>query len=178
MSAAIASHWSPRPRTFTITDDAAPAAITQQPLQTMAWNDVKYPVIAARGQRLAVAYSDAGKVRIKTSSDQGQTLSGPRTLVNTGGKKNPSKPWSIDVVGDRMAVTTGVFSKSAGRVTPARMTSSNFGESWSKRNFGNRGTRLATLLKRKQQAPLLREAWDDNAPRGSADTLRARYELP
>ena len=61
---------------------------------------------------------------------------------------------------------------------PQRITSSNFGQDWSTRTFGNKGARHAALLKKKGKAPLLRETWHNNAPRGSADTLRARYELP
>ena len=36
---------------------------------------------------------------------------------------------------------------------------------------------MASWLKKKGQAPLLMEAWHNNAPKGLADTLRARYEV-
>lgn len=152
-------------------------SISGYPLKTIAWNDVRSPQMAARGKRLVVAYSDAGKVRAKTSRDLGETFSGLRTLANTGGVKNPSVPWSIDVVGDRLVATVGAYSKAKGKATPVRMTSSDFGERWSKRNFGNVGARMAAFLKRPNQPSKLQEAWHNNAPKRSADTLRARYEL-
>ncbi len=58
------------------------------------------------------------------------------------------------------------------------MISDDFGQRWSKSGFGNVGPRLAALLKKKNQAPLLVEAWHNNAAKGSDDTLRARYQLP
>jgi hypothetical protein len=152
-------------------------SIAPIPLQTIAWNDVRHPVMKARGKRLVVAYSDAGKVRVKTSRDLGATFSGLRTLANTGGIKNPSVPWSIDVAGDRLVATVGVYNKATGKLTPARMTSSTYGAQWSKRNFGNVGARMAAFLKRPNQPSKLQEAWHNNARKGSADTLRARYEL-
>ena len=152
-------------------------SITGLPLQTIAWNDVRYPQMKARGKRLAVAFSDAGKVRIKTSRNLGETFSSARTLANTGGIKNPSVPWSIDVVGDRIVTTVGVYKKGSGKVSPVRMTTSTFGDRWSKRSFGNVGARMAAFLKRPNQPNKLQEAWHNNAAKGSADTLRARYEL-
>ena len=52
------------------------------------------------------------------------------------------------------------------------------GDSWGTRSFGHVGARVGALLKKKGRAPLLREAWHNNAPKGIRDTLRARYELP
>jgi hypothetical protein len=76
-----------------------------------------------------------------------------------------------------MVATLGVYSKAAGKVTPQRLTSSTFGEKWSKRSFGNKGARYASLIKKKSQPPLLVETWHNNAPKGSNDTIRARYEV-
>lgn len=159
-------------------DVEGPTTITNNPLKTIAWKDVKFPVMDARGKRLAVAYSDAGKVRVKMSKDLGATLGKARTLAGTGGIKNPSRAYSIDLVGDRVVATLGVYSKAAGKVTPQRLTSSTFGEKWSKRSFGNKGARYASLIKKKNQPPLIVESWHNNAPKGSNDTLRSRYELP
>ncbi len=158
--------------------EAGTTNVTNQPLKTIAWKDIKYPVMDARGKRFAVAYTDAGKVRVKTSKDLGATLTSPSTLASTGGIKNPSRAYSMDLVGDRIVSTLGVYSKATGKVTPQRATSSTFGEKWSKRSFGNRGARYAALLKKKNQGPLIVETWHNNAPKGSNDTLRARYELP
>lgn len=159
-------------------DVEPPTTVTNNPLQTIAWKDIKDPVMDARGKRLAVAYSDAGKVRAKTSRDLGATFSKARTLAGTGGIRNPSRAYSIDLVGDSIVSTLGVYSKAAGKVTPQRLTSSTFGERWSKRAFGNRGARYAALIKKKGQRPLVVETWHNNAPKGSRDTIRSRYELP
>lgn len=155
-----------------------PGDISSQPLKTIAWKDVRFPVMDARGKRLAVSYSDAGKVRLKTSRNLGETFSGAMTMASTGGIKNPSRPYSIDVVGDRMVTTTGIYSKAAGKVRPFRMISDDFGATWSKSAFGNVGARKAALLKRKNQGPTFVEAWHNNAAKGANDTIRARYELP
>ena len=152
--------------------------VTTNPLKTIAWKDVKYPVMDARGKRFAVAYTDAGKVRVKTSKDLGETLGRARTLAGTGGIKNPSRAYSLDLMGNRIVSTLGVYSKAAGKVTPQRLTSSTFGEKWSKSTFGNIGARYAALLKKKNTSPLFVETWHNNAPKGSRDTIRARYELP
>ena len=159
-------------------DIASPADINSYPLQTIARKDVSNPVMDARGKRLVMAYTDAGKVRVRTSANLGETVSRPGLLVETGGIKNPSRPYSIDVVGDQVVATAGVYTKTSGKITPYRMTSSNFGENWRKRAFGNVGARLAAQSKKRNQAPQLVEAWHNNAAKGSDDTLRARYELP
>ncbi len=154
------------------------STIGVHPVKTIGWKDIKYPELSARGTRLVVAYSDAGKVRAKTSRDLGQTFAGPLTLANTGGIKNPSRPYSIAVMADRIVATVGVYSQAAGTVAPYRMTSSTFGDTWAKSKFGNKGAREIALLKRAGKAPQFVEAWHNNAPKGYADTLRSRYELP
>jgi len=145
--------------------------------KTIVWNDVKHPVMATKGDRLVVAYSDAGRVKAKTSKDLGTSYSKPHVLAKPGGTKNPSRPYSVDVVGNRIVTTAGIYSAAAGRVTPKRISSSDFGGSWKTASFGNVGARVAALLKVKGQGPLLMEAWHNNAPKGYSDTLRARYEL-
>ena len=156
--------------------DPDTGAIKALPLKTIVWQDVKNPRMAAKSKRLVVAYSDAGKVKAKTSKDLGATFGSPSTLVKTGGLKNQSRPYSVDVVGDRIVATATAYSTATG-YRPQRITSSTFGEKWSSRTFGNKGARYAALLKKSGQDPLLQETWHNNAPKGSADTLRARYEL-
>jgi hypothetical protein len=163
-----------RIKRFTIGGDNS---ITPVPIKTIAWNDVKFPETKARGKRLVVAYSDAGKVRVKTSRDLGDSFASARTLANTGGVKNPSVPWSIDVAGDRLVATVGAYDKANGKLAPMRMTSSTYGARWSKRTFGNTGARVAAFLKRPNLPSKLQEAWHNNAPKKAPDTLRARYEL-
>ena len=158
-------------------DRVTPGAISGVPLKTIVWKDVKHPQMAARSKRLVVAYTDRGKIRAKVSRNQGETLGRPATLARTGGLRNPSKAHSIDLVGDRIVATARVYSKATG-YEPQLITSSDFGDTWSTRTFGNVGARVAALLKKQGRDPLLTEAWHNNAPKGSADTIRARYELP
>ena len=158
-------------------DASASPAFDGEPLKTIVWKDVKQPQMAAKNKRLVVAYTDRGKIRAKVSKDLGENLSRPTTLARTGGLRNPSRAYSVDVVGDRIVATAKVYSKATG-YQPQRITSTDFGDSWSTRTFGNVGARAAALLKSKGQRPLLMEAWHNNAPRGSLDTLRARHELP
>jgi hypothetical protein len=158
-------------------DRSTTGAITGKPLETVVWKTVQQPQMAAKGKRLVVAYTQRGKVRAKVSRDLGESLSSPTTLARTGGARNPSTAQSIDVVGDRILATVRAYSKATG-YRAQRITSSTFGEEWSTRTFGNRGARHAAWLKKKGQEPLLVETWHNNAPKGSFDTLRARYELP
>lgn len=161
---------------FDISSTSA-ATVGGHPLKTIAWNDVKYPAMAARGKRLVVAYTDSGKVRAKFSRDLGATLTTAKTLVGTGGIKNPSKAYAVDVVADRIVVEAGAYSKASGKVTPQRLHSKDAGTSWFKQSFGHVGARYGTLIKKKTGSPQLLEAWHNNAPKGSRDTLRARYEV-
>ncbi len=39
-------------------------------------------------------------------------------MASTGGIKNPSLPYSIDVIGDRIVTTAGIYSKATGKVEP------------------------------------------------------------
>jgi hypothetical protein len=132
--------------------------------------------MAARGNRVALAYGDAGKVKAKLSTDLGVTFGSASTLVGAGNVSNPSTVYSADVVGDRI-----VFEVSANRrgtLTPQRVQSTDAGGSWGTRDFGHIGARVGALLKKKGVAPVLMEAWHNNAPKPATDTLRAKYETP
>ncbi|MEA2026986.1 MAG: hypothetical protein U9O18_09885 [Chloroflexota bacterium] len=155
-------------------DDAS--VITQGPSSIVAWRDVKKPAMASRGNKLVVAYSDAGKVKAKLSTDLGASFGSPVVLVSAGSIKRPSKAYSADVIGDRIVFEVGANKK--GKVTPQRIQSTDAGGTWGTRTYGHIGARVGALLKKKGQAPLLMEAWHNNAPKPSPDTLRARYELP
>ena len=80
------------------------------------------------------------------------------------------------LVGKRVVSTASVYDGS--KLRAQRFSSSDFGQSWRTASFGNVGARMASLLKVKGQPSLLMEAWHNNAPKGSRDTIRARYELP
>jgi hypothetical protein len=144
--------------------------------KTIVWKGVRNPRIAARRDRLAVTYSDAGKVKAKLSRDRGVRLSKPYVLAPTGGTRHPSIPWSIDVVGGNVVATASIYTPTTGKSAPKRISTSDFGQTWKTRNYGNRGARLDAMLKVKAQPARLIEVWHNNAPNGQADTLRARYE--
>ncbi len=152
-----------------------PSIISQGPPSTVAWGDVKAPQMAARGNRLVLAYSDAGKVKAKLSTDVGASFGGPKVLVPSGSIRNPSRAYSADVIGGRIVVEAGANKK--GKVVPQRIQSTDAGATWSTRTFGHIGGRVGALLKKKGQAPLLMEAWHNNAPNPSPDTLRAKHEV-
>jgi hypothetical protein len=141
----------------------------------IVWKDVKYPQLAAHRNRLAVVYSDAGKVKAKLSADAGASVGKPQVLAWAGSNRNPSKPHSVDVNGKRVVSTASVYKD--GKTRAQRFSSSDFGQNWRTSSFGNVGARMATLLKIKGQPSRLMEAWHNNAPKGISDTLRARYEV-
>jgi hypothetical protein len=144
--------------------------------KTIVWQGVSKPRLATKLNRLAVVYSDAGKVKAKLSKDRGVSLSKPYVLASTGGTRNPSYPYSVDVVGGRVVTTAAVYTPATGKTVSKRISSSDFGRSWNTLTFGNRGARVDALLKVKGQPTRLMEAWHNNAPQRAADTLRARYE--
>jgi hypothetical protein len=157
--------------------DAGDASnITAGPVSTLARSDIKRPQIAARGNKVVLAYSDAGKVKAKLSSDLGVTFGTASTVVGAGSIRNPSVVYSADVVGNRIVLE--VAANKQGKLSPQRVQSSNGGATWGTRSFGHIGARMGALLKEKGKAPMLMEAWHNNAPKPNADTLRAKYETP
>ena len=157
-------------------DPGDPSNVTTGAATTVAWKDVRNPQLAARGQKVVLAYSDAGKVKAKLSADLGASFGGATTLVRAGSIANPSRAYSADVVGDRVVLEVSANRK--GKLTPQRIQSTDDGASWATRDFGHIGARVGALLKQKGKAPVLMEAWHNNAPKPSADTLRAKYETP
>ncbi len=155
-------------------DDASD--VTSGPPSTIAWGDVTGPQMAARGQKVALGFSDAGKAKAKLSSDLGASFGEVTRLARPGSIKAPTKVYSADVIGDRIVFEFGVNKK--GVITPTRLQSTDGGESWGERTFGHIGARMGALLKKKGKAPLLMEAWHNNAPKTGADTFRAKYETP
>jgi hypothetical protein len=157
-------------------DAEDPSNITAGPVSTVAWGDIKGPQMAARGNKVALAYGDAGKVRVKLSTDVGVTFGNASTAVSSGSIANPSTAYSADVVGERVVLMVGANKK--GVLSPQRVQSTNGGESWGTRDFGNIGARVGALLKKTGTEPMLMEAWHNNAPKPAPDTLRAKYETP
>ncbi len=155
-----------------------PPNVTGQATQSIAFSGISDPVMAALGQRLVVAYSDAGKVKVEISDDLGATFSNAKSLINTGNAKHPSRPYSLDVVGKRIVLEAGAWSKDDSRLLPRRVQSTDSGATWGSRAYGHKGTRVGALLRGANKSSQLMEAWHNNAPKGSNDTLRARYEQP
>ena len=77
--------------------------ITPGPVDTlMAGKDVYLPVIAGRGNRVALAYGRDGQTHLRTSDDYGAPF-GPRIIVSNYCRNcsyGSSEPLSVDVRGD------------------------------------------------------------------------------
>ncbi len=67
--------------------EGKPPAITRQPAVRLAAKDVQLPQVASRGQKVVVAYSDAGKIKARVSGDDGETFDEPALVVSTGSRK-------------------------------------------------------------------------------------------
>ena len=70
----------------------------------LAAGDALYPQVAARGQKVVVAYTDAGKVKARVSGDGGTHVRRPSLVVGTGHGRAPSQAHSADVSGSRIVV--------------------------------------------------------------------------
>ena len=67
--------------------EGKPPAITRQPAVRLAAKDVQLPQVASRGQKVVVAYSDAGKIKARVSGDDGETFDEPALVVSTGSQE-------------------------------------------------------------------------------------------
>lgn len=152
-------------------ENTSPPSVTPQPARVMASGNVTKPQLAAKGRRVLLAYTQAGKVRARLSKDDGLSFAKPKVVVNRGSIATPSVAHAVDVVGDRLVVEA--TRNQQGTRTPQRIESTNGGSSWSARTFGHAGTRVGVFLKRANTPARLMEAWHNNA---ATDTLRAQYE--
>ncbi len=139
----------------------------------LAWSDVEQPVLTARGRKVAVAYSDAGALKLRLSDDAGASFGGAESLAD-GTSQKPSRARSISLSGTRLVVEA--IDRSGGGRVPARLESTDLGSSWSGLVFGNDGVRLGALQKVSYGESRLKEVLHDDGSR--VDTLRARYEGP
>ena len=139
----------------------------------LAWSDVDHPVLTARGRNVAVAYSDAGTLKLRLSDDAGATFGTAEHLAD-GTIQKPSRARSISMSGTRVVVEA-IDRRGGGRV-PARFESTDLGSSWTGLVFDNDGVRLGALEKVSYGESRLKEVLHDDGSR--VDTLRARYEGP
>jgi hypothetical protein len=146
--------------------------VVKKPTKRLARGDIRWPQIGMRGQRIVLAYTDAGKVKARLSTDGGASFAAADTLVNTGGLRRPSRAYSADIAGQRVVVEA--VARKAGGQTPQRIQSRNGGQAWDARPFGNVGARVGALRKTTGDDSVLIEAWQNNA--SGMDTLRAQYE--
>ena len=161
-----------RMKRFLISGGDTPV-VTPQEASTIAFKDARFPQLAARGQNLALAYSHGGKVKVKRSNDLGASWSGGTRVMGAGSVSKPSKPYSVDVSGDRIVVEAGANKN--GQFLPRRVQSLDGGSSWNVREYGHKGVRVGALLNRNEKPPLLMEAWHNNDA-VATDTLRAQFE--
>lgn len=156
-----------------LVDQSGVLDISPRPTETLAFKDARFPQITARGKQVAVAYSDAGKIKVKLSKSKGASYGKASTIISNGSISRPSRPHSIDMIGSRIVVEASANQQ--GTLSPRRVQSTNLGASWSSRQFGHNGSRVGALMRKKNGTPRLMEAWYNN---GATDTLRASYEKP
>jgi hypothetical protein len=132
-----------------------------------------WPQLAVRGQRVAVAYTDRGKVKVKISTDGGASFGSFDKVIPEGKKATPSKAWSIAISDDRVLLEGA--RNQQGTKTSVRVQTFDLGTTWATSAFGHRGTRKGALFRVGQDESLIREAWHDNGP--NVDKLRAQSEI-
>lgn len=149
-------------------------AVAPQKAATVAFRDIRYPRLAARGQHVVAAYTDAGKVKTKLSQNRGAKFGKADRIIGAGSINKPSRAHSVDVIESRIVVE--VTANQKGTLAPKRIQSQNLGSSWFARDFGHKGTRVGAFMREKDADPLLMEAWHNNG--SPKDTVRASYEKP
>jgi hypothetical protein len=167
-------------RSFRIEGGSDPA-IKGSKAVTLARADAVLPEVAARGEKVIVAYTDAGLLKMRSSSDGGKTFGGAKTLIKAGSLDVPALATSADLRGKRIVIealrrppkTASVRLAAAERV-PYRLETRDSGAKWSNVQLGNRGSRLGVLRPISGGDSLLLEAWHDD---GSSDRIRFQREL-
>jgi hypothetical protein len=153
---------------------------TIQPRATerVANRDAILPKLATRGKKVVLAYSDDGKLKVRTSRDLGGSFSAATTLLNAGTVKVPSRATSAALSGSRIVIEGyKKLRNSADRShAPVRLESTNVGNDWTESaEFGNRGPRMAALRKVNNSVSRIIESWHDDG--SSTDVLRGQREV-
>ena len=152
--------------------------IQPRPTERIASRDAVLPKLVARGKKVVLAYSDDGKLKVRTSRDSGESFSTATTLLNAGTVQVPSKASSAALSGSRIVIDAlKKLPNSEDRTHAAVLIqSTNFGTDWSHSSeFGNRGPRMAALRKVNNTVSRILEAWHDDG--ASVDVLRAQREV-
>jgi hypothetical protein len=153
---------------------------TIQPRATerLGFRDAVKPELTARGEKVVLAYSDDGKLKVRISENLGGSFSAAETLLNQGTVKVPSYPTSATMSGSRIVIQAlkKLPNDAARTYAPVRIQTSNLGDSWGQSpELGNRGIRVAVLRKVNNAVSRLNEAWHDDGPSG--DVIRAQREV-
>jgi len=145
--------------------------VTKEKTRILATKNAEGPALAARGGKVAIGFTDNGKVRVRLSSNRGKAFAASRKIVGAGKVRAPSRIHSIDISG--RLVVAEVASNRGGKMTPRRVRSTNLGGTWTSAPFGHKGARFGALIKQGGEFELL-EFWHDNGKPN--DTLRSQYE--
>lgn len=156
---------------FQVGEGAQPK-LTRDPIMDFANADALWPQVAARGEQVAIAYTDRGKVKVRISTDGGGSFGPADKIVGQGKISRPSKAWSIDVKGQRVVVEANRSGRTAR--TPLRVQTFDGGAEWRTSSFGHKGARYGALQPIGVDSSL-KEAWHDNGP--SQDTIRSHREV-
>ena len=154
------------------------STIHPRPTERIASRDAVLPKLVARGKKVVLAYSDDGKLKVRTSRDSGSSFSTATTLLNAGTVQVPSKASSASLSGSRIVIDAlKKLPNSEDRTHAAVLIqSTNFGGDWTQSSeFGNRGPRMAALRKVNNSVSRILEAWHDDG--ASVDVLRAQREV-
>jgi hypothetical protein len=151
--------------------------ITPQPPVTLASGDAVLPVLAIRGQKVVLAYSDDGKLKTRISTDEAGLFGSPQVLLSTGSVSRPSRATSVDLEGQRIVVEAmRPLRPGADQLfVPTRIQTQDLGGAWSKLELGNKGPRTGALQRLQSGESRLKEAWHDDGE--TIDRLRFQREI-
>ena len=152
--------------------------IHPRPTERIASRDAVLPKLVARGKKVVLAYSDDGKLKVRTSRDSGSSFSTATTLLNPGTVQVPSRASTASLSGSRVVIEAlkKLPSSESRTYAPVLIESTNLGGDWSHSSeFGNRGPRMAALRKVNNSVSRILEAWHDDG--ASVDVLRAQREV-
>ena len=133
--------------------------------------DVTSPQMAARGQKVALDCTGAGKAKAKLSSDLGASFGEVTRLGQTGLHQGADQGLLRHVVGDRVVFEFGVNKKGViAHAPPVDRWRQELGRA----HVGHIGARIGTLLKKSQRHA--RGGVVQRRRQNGTDTFPAKYE--